>query len=280
MSNPTSKIFRAANMRQARERIKAEVGADALILAQRSVPFGVEIEVALEQNLQEAPMVVIPEPDTTEEAARGVQPARTKQDSLARLGEMRAPLGAKWSDLTGALRFVGASGVGKTSTLIKTLVEWVMHRGPAGVVVIGTDQHKLAANEPLNLACQLLRVCLKEARPQEVPALVRKHGDAELLLIDTSATDTQAPEPIEGVQDVVVLSAQHAVFSLEDQLNKQQRLDRPWLALTHLDQAHEVLPLLSWLAERDVSLSFMSSSAYVPGGIEIATKESLNRHFG
>ena len=178
-------------------------------------------------------------------------------------------------NLRGRYRFVGASGVGKTALVIKLLSEWVLHNGAQGALVIASDDQRLAANESLLLTCQLLGVDIQQSA--DVEGQLRKNIDKDLVLVDTCAAELQAHRPIVGLRDVVVLSALHSPVALSSQIELLS-IDFPALtAITHVDQTFATEALTEWLNPRLIKPAFLGSSAYVPGGIEIASEMDLSR---
>lgn len=266
---------RAASMREALLKVRHQLGPDALILEQKKKGTGVEVKASLDvsEDIVEIDQPVAEEKPVPEKAP----PAAPMQTFPLRLAEHLVCAQKPLSALRGKLRFIGPSGVGKTSLLIKILVEWVMHNGVANVLVVSTDSQKLAAAEPLQLACQLLGVSLRESTPARLGELLRKHADAELILIDSCASELEGTGVLNEVQEVVVLSALHSLYSLERQLSVMPDLAQAWVALTHVDQPFDRQALFHWMDERALRLFCMGSSAYLPGGVEAVTRAVLQR---
>lgn len=197
----------------------------------------------------------------------------TVATTAAELANLSYPCAALTVDqLQGKFRFVGASGVGKTSLLIKILVEWVMIHGPADALVIANDNHRLGANEALQLTCQLLDVEITQshhaggAQQGNLPATQAKR----LVLIDSSAAELTELRPVAGVRDVVVLSALHSEIALQAQLASLSGSQTAYLGLTHVDQAFDQSALAGFLCRSGLQPAFIGSSAFLPGGIETA----------
>lgn len=212
-------------------------------------------------------------------ATPAAEPA-TVATTAAELANLSYPCAALTLDqLQGKFRFVGASGVGKTSLLIKILVEWVMIHGPADALVIANDNHRLGANEALQLTCQLLDVEITQSHHAEgaqqgnLPATQAKR----LVLIDSSAAELTELRPVAGVRDVVVLSALHSEISLQAQLASLSGSQTAYLGLTHVDQAFDQGALAGFLCRSGLQPAFIGSSAYLPGGIETANAAALTR---
>lgn len=186
------KLYRAPDNAAAIAQVRAELGADALILSSRRIQGGVEVTAALEPADEAAPP---PAPDPRRAAAfawHGV-PA-----GLAR----RLEAGPLPFALSAALRFeklplreaappllvVGPPGAGKTLTVARLATRLVM-AGTAPVVVTA-DGKRAGAAEQLAAFTRLLGLQLLVASAPGAlsRALARREAGAPVL-IDTPGTD-------------------------------------------------------------------------------------------
>ena len=294
--------FRAGSLREALASVRAALGPDALIVSQtqHGAEFVVEAtndhgEAVLAAALQSArrstaaahtesaaqatsdpdPMMVI------QEAAPG---AETGAEPIDLLPQTFNYAGVEARQLAGCFRFVGASGVGKTTTLLKVLAEWVMHNGKDGVVVISTDDQKLAGAEPLQLACQMLRVEMHVCPAADLAPLISRLRYNALVLIDTPAQtlpDTSDPAvaaaPV-AVRDVLVCSAQHSRVALMAQAAQLRERPHSWIVLTHTDQAFDADAIVSWLSDTALTLAWLGASDAAADNLENATPASLGTY--
>lgn len=279
------KTYTADSMRQALVMVRQDLGPDALIVSQDTLGGKTVLHATLEDLSVDDTVaaassgvveVALPTDELLAEEQVELSHAAPADDieplNLARdLSRLRYPFDAITIDqLRGRFRFIGASGVGKTSLLIKLLVEWVMVNNPSDALVISTNDQQLAANEALQLTCQLLGV--------EMVSGQRLSGSNEaktLVLIDTSASELQRAEPMQGVRDIVVISAMHSKKALESQLGAFAGDISGLLGLTHVDQPFDHAELTRWLLAAGIKPAFVGSSAYLPGGIQIADQQVL-----
>lgn len=309
------RAFRAPTMREALKKIREELGPDALIISQEAVLGGVEIHAALELpevilesetlntgfsvGREEGVPAQVVSVDKVAGAGLGSQAsASTFAEAIAearvdhvkgvdvpavvtplpRLPALQFGLGAI-TDLVGAYRFLGGSGVGKTSLLIKIVVEVAMHRGVEAIEVVSTDNQRLAGTEQLELACQMLGVRLTSARITNLePTIAALPRDA-LILIDTTASELQKQTiaPVIGVRDVFVCSAEHSMPSMAAQ---RRACGQPRLtAVTHLDRPGDRTGLADWLHDTGQSLLFFGASGYVPEGLSVASQAGYTALF-
>ena len=179
------KHYRAASVPEAMAQMRAELGAEALILNTRRWYDGVELTAALEPEGSAAP----PERGHVEALTYHAVPDRLRGqlafgNLTALLGRALAfgtlPLHAK------PLLLAGPPGAGKTLTLVRLATRLTL----AGQrpMVITTDDAKAGANEQLLAFTRLLDVPLTEAcDPVTLSRAVRREGTA--VLIDTQGTD-------------------------------------------------------------------------------------------
>ena len=263
--------FTADSMHKALTLVRQSLGADAFILSQENQGGLVTIKASVTEMQIPEPIQEVPEPPELVPELILPEPAST--------ADLVFPWAGKTlPELTGAFRVLGASGVGKTSLIIKWLVEWVMHNGPDGALVVATDHHRLGANEPLQLTCQLLGVELVETAEITPRTVVRR--DKRLTLIDSCAAELEFHSPVAGVQELTVLSALHSLCALDSQLEVLKQAQPGFLALTHVDQPFASKELLGWLRESNLQPVLTGSSAYVPGGLDVAEEANFAKLMG
>lgn len=213
------KLFRAQGMAEAMAQVRAELGADAIILSQRRIAGGgVELTAALEP---EEPVLIPPEPlmaparAPAATAGPGPLAFHNLPDGLAvRLAG--APLE---SALAGALSFAplpggaprplilaGPPGAGKTLTCAKLATRLVM-RGTAPVMVTA-DGQRAGAAEQLAAFTRVLGLTLAVAANPAVlaKALMRRPAGAPVLI------DTPGCDPFDELQ----AAALHALAAVAD----------------------------------------------------------------
>jgi len=183
------KLYRASGMREAMEQVRADLGADALILATRRVADGVEVTAALEAPAGSAPAPV----DGPRLAAfeyHGVPAAIARKleagplpfalTAVFRFSKLQLGAGGR------PLLLVGPPGGGKTLTTARLAARLVM--GGLKPMVITTDDRRAGAVEQLAAFTRLLGlkliaigdpVALQRAlvdRPVDAPVLIDAPG--------------------------------------------------------------------------------------------------------
>jgi flagellar biosynthesis protein FlhF len=190
------KLYRAATAGEALARIRAELGADALILNTRRVADGVEITAALEAPEPPPP----PAPDTRSADAlryHGVPPLLAQ---LLAGGSLRAGLAMHLTFealplLRGGppLLLAGPPGAGKTLTVARLATRLVM--GGTVPLVATADGRRAGASEQLAAFTRLLGIDLVvAAHPVTLARAIAGRSDGTPALIDLPGSDPFLPQ--------------------------------------------------------------------------------------
>ena len=178
----------------------------------------------------------------------------------------------------GAIRFVGGAGAGKTALLIKVLAQRMIdgrtdRAHPRSASFRPTTQ-KMAGNEALATACELLRVRFDAVSgDRAVSDALAGAGAADLTLIDTAGNARVSV--LSGVSDIVVLPAIWQDAVLRNRLLDAAALAPLGVALTHVDTAPAIGVALSAIAAREVPLAWISIGPDLPGAFDVATPGRL-----
>jgi flagellar biosynthesis protein FlhF len=208
------KLYRAPGMAEAMRRVRAELGADALILATRRVGDGVEITAALEPE-EEAPPP-LPPADPARLAVLAFHGVPAVLHAALQQGELETALGntipfAALPLSEQPLLLVGPPGAGKTLTVARLATRLML----AGVLpmVITADGKRAGATEELAAFTRLLGVSLIVAsHPVTVGRALTRHQPGSPVLIDTPGCDPFAPAQLEELS--VLAAAAGAVMVL------------------------------------------------------------------
>jgi flagellar biosynthesis protein FlhF len=300
-STPESGVhtFTAKSVRHALNDVRKTLGADALILSQQNVGDRVVVRAALEAPMppQSAPAQtsILPPVEPIPEAATPADLPEASPEDRPESGAELAVLpqvdrsaasprpedleyfGEPVSRLRGCYRMLGSSGVGKTTSIIRLMVEWVAHRGGQSVTVISTDTRKLAGRESLALACQMLDVELCEITHRELAPLVQKLSlSQELILVDTGALDASDEHVfVPQVKDILVCSSQHSRQALAGVYNRLVHTDLAGVALTHMDLSADGEGLLKTVHSWQRPIYWLGTSANLIDGMEFARPERM-----
>lgn len=198
------KLYRATGIAEAMALIRAELGADALILATRRVGDGIEVTAAL--HPEEEPPAAIAAPENRERLARlgfhGVSPslaARLGQGDLGRaLADVLRFGGLPLGPSARPLLFVGPPGAGKTLTVARLATRLVM--GGGAPLVITADGRRAGAAEQLAAFTRLLGLNLVVAsHPATLARAMVRRASGAPVLIDAPGADPFDPAQREEI---------------------------------------------------------------------------------
>jgi flagellar biosynthesis protein FlhF len=222
------KTFRAPTMADAMAQVRADLGAEALILNTRRTGSGVEITAALEPA---------PDPDP---------PAPPSPERLAALTWHGVPAalhpGLAHSGLADALvrtlafgalpldqgdppvMLTGPPGAGKTLTAVRLATRLVMAGAPP--ILITTDGKRAGAMEQLAAFTRLLRIPLLVAsQPISLARALARRTDGAPVLIDTAGADPFDPAQAEELQALATTAGAHVALVLPAGLDPAEAAD-------------------------------------------------------
>ncbi|MEP6934344.1 MAG: hypothetical protein ABI988_10440, partial [Nitrospirota bacterium] len=213
---------------------------------------------------------------------------REIQDALHRLclEEIRVsgPLLDASNDYKVAM-FVGPSGVGKTTAIVKLAAHYRLQENRS-VALITLDTCRLAAVEHLRMYAKVLEIPLETAQTMaDVLEGIRRHRRANLIMIDTPGLG-----PHETAQLLNLGSLKHSYGSIETHLvlsatTRMQDLRRSvarhdscapsHLLFTKLDETEEYGNLFELAYQTSLPLSYWSTGQRVPEDMELADPARL-----
>lgn len=273
--------FVGRNAREVYAKVRQALGRDAVIIDQQSSNGYVEVIASAD----------FPEPDPREPlnsafsarlAGLGYEPGFIARlpVSLGRWEEVAAALPATLAfappaePLSGVYRFLGAPGVGKTTTIIKLMAEQVLAYGPASCALISTDTRRLAGCEQLALTAELLNVELLEVREPELETTLGAQAGKRLVLVDTAGFSighrVTAPS---AAKDVLVVPAMWQANALRRVLGQFSGHCLAGAAVTHVDHAETLGACFSVLAECQLPLCWISRGPELPDDLDQATPD-------
>lgn len=202
------RVFSAPRMADAMAQLRAELGADAVILSTRRTASGVEVTAALEQD---EPLLIPPDAVPGHGAPSLPDPALARHNlPAALLGRMRGPLPTALATVfsfaplpdpgSRPIALVGPPGAGKTLTCAKLATRLVMAGRPS--VVVTTDSARAGAVEQLAAFTRLLGLTLAvAANPGQLGRAMVRREAGQPAIIDTAGCD-----PFNGAQAAALLA--------------------------------------------------------------------------
>jgi flagellar biosynthesis protein FlhF len=236
----------------------------------RRAPVHTEIlreltEIGITQDLAEHLVRQLPE-DTDLTFAR--------RFTIAGLSQYLKVTGDRWLDDGGRVAFVGATGVGKTTTLAKIAVRWVLRHGARDIALVAADSVRIGAQDQLQSLAQMLGVPVYTPENfDQLPTLLSRLNE-RLILIDTpgsSVRDTQLAGRLavlsnsaSKLETALVLAASTQAGAIEEAVRRFAPANPPCCVLTKLDEAASLGGVLSALIRARLPVSYMSEGQRVP----------------
>jgi flagellar biosynthesis protein FlhF len=238
----------------------------------RRAPVHVEIlreltEIGISQELSE--YILKQRPDK-------VELGFARRFAIAGLSQYLLVTGDRWLENGGRVAFIGATGVGKTTTLAKLAVRWVLRHGPRDIALVGSDTVRIGAQDQIQSLGQLLGVPVYTPENFEsLPTLLSRLGDRHrMILIDTpgsSLRDGQLASRLgvlsncaSQMETALVLAASTQVGSVEETVKRYAPANPACCVLTKLDEAASIGGALSVLIKARLPVSYLSEGQRVP----------------
>jgi flagellar biosynthesis protein FlhF len=283
------KLFQTATMAEAIAQIRAELGADAIILEQHRTRHGVEVTAALEPD---EPLLIQPLTSAAPFAPPGPLDFHNIPQEL--LGSLaRGPLE---QNLAEALSFTtlpagrerplllsGPPGAGKTLTTAKLATRMVLSGIPP--LVITTDGQRAGAVEQLASFTRVLGVTLAVAPTQAMLAKALTHRNpGQPVLIDTAGCDPFNPEQARHLHQLVIQAGADMTLVMPAGLDPAEAGDlaRAFAALgarfllpTRLDAARRLGSVLMAAKAGPLALTEAGIGPEVADGLQAITPEAL-----
>jgi flagellar biosynthesis protein FlhF len=238
----------------------------------RRAPVHVEIlreltEIGISQELSEYILKQLPEK---------VELGFARRFAIAGLSQYLLVTGDRWLENGGRVAFIGATGVGKTTTLAKLAVRWVLRHGPRDIALVGSDTVRIGAQDQIQSLGQLLGVPVYTPENFEsLPTLLGRLGDRHrMILIDTpgsSLRDGQLAHRLgvlsncaSQMETALVLAASTQAGAVEETVKRYAPANPACCVLTKLDEAASLGGALSVLIKARLPVSYVSEGQRVP----------------
>jgi len=218
-------------------------------------------------------------------------PARCELVEAQRLGlalfAHRIPTQAeRWSDAGGMVALIGATGVGKTSTLAKLAARWVLKHGAHELALVSTDTIRIGAQEQLQTIGRLLGVpCYCADTPSELKRLLADLSNRTMVLIDTpglSQRDERLTNELSALaaahprlETALVLPANAQAGVLEETLTRFSAAQPVSCILTKLDEAASLGGALSALICAELPVAYVCDGQRLAEDIKPARAHQL-----
>jgi flagellar biosynthesis protein FlhF len=217
----------------------------------------------------------------SEQLPEGVDLAGARRFALTALSQYLPVSAPRWADEGGRVALIGCTGAGKTTTLAKMAVRWVLKNGTSDIALVAADSVRIGAQGELQALGRMLGV------PVYAPdnftglgALLAQLTRYRLVLIDTPGTSVRDPNlsamlavlgnSASQLESVLVLPANAQLGALEEVMNRFAPANPRCCILTKLDEAASLGGVLSVLIRTRLAVGLLSEGQRVPEDLQPA----------
>ncbi|BFM11757.1 flagellar biosynthesis protein FlhF [Simiduia litorea] len=206
--------------------------------------------------------------------------AKAWPEALALLSQRIPTAGRDVIESGGVFAFIGPTGVGKTTTLAKLAVRFVVKHGAEGLAIVTTDNYRLAAHEQLNALGQILSVPVKVVSEGEsLQQVLVNLSHKKLVLIDTAGLrhgDPKLKAQLEQlrsagkVNSLLVMAANSQLQMLKASYHAYGAAHPSAVILTKLDETPSLGEAIGLLLQHRLPLAYTTDGQEIPADIQIA----------
>ena len=181
---------------------------------------------------------------------------------------------------------LGATGVGKTTTVAKLAARYILRHGKGRVGLISTDNYRVGAHEQLRSYARIMGAPLSIASDlQSLKEALNKFKDKDLVLIDTAGMNKQDMElnkqmlqlkqGTRRIQSYLVLATNSQRGVLNDSAQAFTNFRLSGCILTKVDETTSLGGALSVAVEHDLPIAYYNDGQKVPEDIHPARAHKL-----
>lgn len=214
-----------------------------------------------------------------------LMPEKAWPEALAILSQRIPVTGRDIIAKGGLYAFVGPTGVGKTTTLAKLAVRFVVEQGAEGLALVTTDNFRLAAHEQLTTLGQILSVPVKVVSEGEsLEQVLMNLSHKKLVLIDTAGLrhgDPRLKAQLEQlrlagkVNSLLVLAANSQLQMLKASYHAYGAAHPTALILTKLDETPSLGEALGMILQHRLPVAYTTDGQEIPADIQVAKGHQL-----
>jgi flagellar biosynthesis protein FlhF len=229
-------------------------------------------------------------PALVQRLVSGIEPGLALESAwktvLARLSDALPVVGESIVERGGIIAFVGATGVGKTTSIGKLAAQYVLQHGSSGVALVTTDSYRIAAHEQLRTFGRILDVPVRVVDEHHcLDEVLGSLRHKRLVLVDTagmSTSEQQKEEVLAMLGDssfrikkflVLPCTAQRQVLEMACAHFKPLGLNG--CVLSKLDESVSLGEAISVVAESRLPVAYLADGQKIPDNIEVARSRGL-----
>jgi len=200
--------------------------------------------------------------------------------AIASLSRSLPVLGTDIAANGGTIALLGATGVGKTTTIGKLATRYVLEHGPEEVALVTTDSYRVAAHEQLRTYGRILDVTVRVVDESHTLRQVLdslKHKS--LILIDTAGLNPDDPSlklqlealnQCREVRKLLVLACTSQAGVLAKSCNIYAPAGIDACILSKLDEAGTIGDALALAIDKHLPIAYETHGQKIPDDIQVA----------
>lgn len=178
---------------------------------------------------------------------------------------------------TTKIALVGPTGVGKTTCIAKlAVISKIIHKLKVGLISI--DTYRLGAIDQLRIFSEVSDIEMEVAyEPEEMPKLIKKFKNKELIFIDTVGRSQKAKQNLESIkkyldaagvdETILVVNSTSSTRTLNDIAEKFKTLDYKSLIFSKVDEAVAYGNIMNLATTQNVPVMFLTNGQTIPDDI-------------
>jgi len=187
----------------------------------------------------------------------------------------------------GVVSLVGPTGVGKTTTIAKLAARFAQIHGADQVVMISTDNYRIAGFEQLATYGRIIGCQVKLASDAKaLDALLQQFSKKKLILIDTAGMGqrdmrlakhltTLVSNARVRIRNYLVLAANTQQRVMQENVERFKKVPLAGCIYTKLDESLSIGEIISTSIQNGLAIGYLTDGQRVPEDIKVANAEKL-----
>jgi flagellar biosynthesis protein FlhF len=187
----------------------------------------------------------------------------------------------------GVVSLVGPTGVGKTTTIAKLAARFAQIHGADQVVMISTDNYRIAGFEQLATYGRIIGCQVKLASDAKaLDTLLQQFAKKKLILIDTAGMGqrdmrlakhlaTLVANARVRIRNYLVLSANTQQRVMQENVERFKKIPLAGCIYTKLDESLSIGEIISTSIQNGLAIGYLTDGQRVPEDIKVANAEKL-----
>lgn len=189
-------------------------------------------------------------------------------------------------DSGGVVLLVGATGVGKTTSIAKLAARYALRSGRKNVALVTTDSYRIGAHEQLRTYGRILGIPVRIAKNKvELVEILNSLSNKDFVLVDTAGMGQRDQRLLQqftlvrdcapAVTTLLVLPANTHRAGLEEVTKTFSNVKIDGCILTKLDETTNLGGAISVLIEQNLPLAYVCDGQKVPEDLHLARAHAM-----